>query len=79
MPSFLAELGLAAFVAAFDDQGYDSLATLRALNSSEFHQLVKDTDMKGGHAVRLRHALWPAVASGAAAVLTPAPAALSGR
>ena len=34
--------------------------------------------MKGGHAARLRHALWPAVASGAAAVLTPAPAALSG-
>jgi hypothetical protein len=46
-----------ALSAAFEEQGWDDLAQLQAINESELLLLAADVSMKSGHVARLKKAL----------------------
>ena len=48
----LARIGLQAYVAAFDAEGYDDIEYLRGLDAAERAEVATETDMKPGHAGR---------------------------
>ena len=48
----LARIGLQAYAAAFDAEGYDDIAYLRGLDAAERAEVATETDMKPGHAGR---------------------------
>jgi hypothetical protein len=54
---FLSLHNLAAYSAAFEEQGWDDLAQLQAINESELLLLAADVSMKSGHVARLKKAL----------------------
>jgi hypothetical protein len=55
--AFLKLHELEKYVEAFDEEGWDSLPQLQGIDEAGLMQLISDTKMKSGHAVRLRKAL----------------------
>ena len=55
--TFLTEHGLGSYAALFSELGYDDLALLPELDEEELAELVSLTDMKRGHAVKLKKRL----------------------
>ena len=68
MAEFLEAVELSQYLNAFTEEGWDSVSHLRCLGEGDLAQLIADTQMKSGHAARLRSAL------GRAIVSQPAPA-----
>ena len=48
----LARIGLQAYAAAFDAEGYDDIEYLRGLDAAERAEVATETGMKPGHAGR---------------------------
>lgn len=55
--TFLTEHGLGSYAALFSELGYDDLALLPELDAEELSELFSLTDMKRGHAVKLKKRL----------------------
>ena len=59
----LASADLSAYAQSFEEEGWDSLAALRAITEDELQVLMASVRMKRGHEVRLRKVLGMKLAS----------------
>ena len=74
---FLALHTLSQYADAFVEQGWDSLQQLLSLSEVDLQVLIADTEMKSGHAARLRAALQTVATAIAAAMAAEMAAAMA--
>ena len=66
---------LQQYVAAFEEQGYDSLSQLHGITDEDLTELIADVNMKKGHVKRLLEALGRKGSAGGSSTAPAAPAA----
>ena len=65
---------LQQYVAAFEEQGYDSLSQLHGITDEDLTELIADVNMKKGHVKRLLEALGRKGSAGGSSTAPAAPA-----